>query len=81
MKSFQMLVFDKASANSFLPRRHEDRSGCFSLFFPADVHLLAGHKSVIDFLLTLTLPPHHQGEFRLNVASDHLVLSAEPLCE
>lgn len=67
-----MLVFAKTDDHHpFLPARALDggdtpsSSGLFGLYNPWTVRLLPGQKTVVDFLLTVTLPPHCRGELRL----------------
>jgi len=81
-----MLIFHKTAAHPFLPSRHDDTApegpGCFSLHFPYQLHLLPGNRTVVDFLLTVSLPPRHRAVLRLKDSPrDALRLHAPPLSE
>ena len=81
-----MLIFHKTAAHPFLPSRHDETApegpGCFSLHFPYQLHLLPGNRTVVDFLLTVSLPPRHRAVLRLKDSPrDALRLHAPPLSE
>ena len=61
-----MLAFRKTADHPFLPRRAPfPRQGTYNLFTPVHIRLLPGQKAVVDFLLTVDLPPNHRVQWRL----------------
>lgn len=76
-----MLSFQKTAVHPFPPTRHVLLGHGFNIFTPHEIHLLPGHKVVVDFLLTVQLPPHHRGLLRLKPSGRKLLFHAAPLCE